>query len=116
MMDSSLIPKSISRPKPYLLQVEYTDFTGIIMLSSLREECPCAVCKGEEIMGVRYTFGMQIMKPGMNELVALQPAGNYALQARWNDGHDSGIYTWEQLRTIIEKHALTQEQIQAMNN
>lgn len=115
-MNTPIMPISISRPKPYLLRVEYADFTGIIMLSSLREECPCAVCKGEEIMGVRYTFGIQIMKPGMNELASLQPTGNYAVQARWNDGHDSGIYTWEQLRTIVEKHALSPEQIQAMNN
>lgn len=114
-MDNN-IPKSITRPKPYLLTVEYADMKATILLSKLREECPCAVCKGEEIMGVRYTFGIQVMKPGMNELEALIPTGNYALQARWKDGHDSGIYTWEQFRSIITKYSLSDDDMKAMEN
>lgn len=116
-MDNNYIPISIKRPKPYLLSVEYPDgFKASVLLSKLREECPCAVCKGEEIMGVRYTFGIQIMKPGMNELESLTPSGNYAIQAKWKDGHDSGIYTWEQLRVIMEKNALSEDELKAMAN
>lgn len=116
-MDNNSIPKAITRPKPYLLAVEYADgMKATILLSKLREECPCAVCKGEEIMGVRYTFGIQVMKPGMNELEALIPTGNYAVQARWKDGHESGIYTWEQLKTIVQNNALSENELKAMEN
>jgi DUF971 family protein len=24
--------------------------------------------------------------------------GSYAVQIRWSDGHDTGIYTWQNLR------------------
>ncbi len=37
--------------------------------------------------------------PGLGiELMA--EAGSYALHLRFSDGHDSGIYTWQWLRTI----------------
>ncbi len=30
-------------------------------------------------------------------LEGITPVGTYAVQLRWNDGHDSGIYTWDYL-------------------
>ena len=30
-------------------------------------------------------------------LDAATPVGSYAVQFIWNDGHDSGIYTWDYL-------------------
>lgn len=62
-------------------------------------------------MGTTYTFGLKEFKPGMNELVKLEPIGNYGLQATWADGHDSGIYTWETLKTIAEKHSLSDSEL-----
>ena len=38
--------------------------------------------------------------PGMNELESLTPTGQYGVQAKWKDGHDTGIYSWEYLRLI----------------
>jgi DUF971 family protein len=38
----------------------------------------------------------------MNELVSLEPVGNYGIRARWADGHDTGIYPWPLLRQIAE--------------
>jgi DUF971 family protein len=34
------------------------------------------------------------------QLVELHPVGAYALQPVWDDGHSTGIYTWEFLRYI----------------
>ena len=79
------------------------------MLSDLRDACPCAHCTGEEIMGQVVFQGMKTIAPGMNELTALNPVGNYAVQASWGDGHDTGIYTWEQLRDIFEQKRLSQQ-------
>jgi len=31
---------------------------------------------------------------------AVEPVGRYALQFKWNDGHSSGIYSFEHLRNI----------------
>jgi len=32
-------------------------------------------------------------------------AHNYAIRLGWNDGHSSGLYTWETLRRIAAKPA-----------
>jgi DUF971 family protein len=45
----------------------------------LRLACPCATCHDEREHSV-------------------SPVGNYALTFEWNDGHKSGIYSWDYLR------------------
>ena len=62
-------------------------------------------------MGKTYSFGMQVMKPGMYDLTNIQVVGNYAVQADWKDGHNTGIYSWEILRGIVGTFALSNEQL-----
>lgn len=105
-----MLPKSLAGINGVLLKIEWDDgLITVITLASLREECPCAVCKGENIMGTLYFPGMKSLVPGMNELVSLTPVGNYGIQALWKDGHSSGIYSWEGLRKTAELHALDEE-------
>ena len=40
-------------------------------------------------------------------LVGLEPAGQYALKLTFDDGHDSGLFTWE----YLEQLCLRQEQL-----
>jgi len=63
----------------------------------LRENCPCASCV-EEFTGRRL-----IRQGGIAadlERVNVEPVGNYALRFEWNDGHSTGIYTFDFLRQI----------------
>jgi DUF971 family protein len=71
----------------------------------LRDRCPCATCS-EKPLAVQAAsphaapsafpmFGVKALKPSRAELV-----GRYALQIFWNDGHSSGIYAFEFLRSI----------------
>ena len=43
--------------------------------------------------------GQEVLQTGKRnvELSALDPVGNYAVQPRFSDGHDSGIYSWDYL-------------------
>lgn len=66
----------------------------------LRDECPCAGCKGETILGTHYPAPLKIFQEGMYQLEKLVPVGQYAVQAFWKDGHDTGIYSWEYLRAL----------------
>jgi DUF971 family protein len=63
----------------------------------LRIACPCASCHDE------WT-GERIIEPGSVRedlrLEAMEPVGNYAVRLAWNDGHGSGLYTWELLRRL----------------
>ena len=34
------------------------------------------------------------------EVAALEPVGNYAVQPRFSDGHDTGIFTWDYLYVL----------------
>lgn len=67
---------------------------------SLRDHCPCASCTGAEPAAPQPTspfpmFGTKPLKPNRAELV-----GRYALQIFWNDGHSSGIYSFDYLRGL----------------
>lgn len=53
--------------------------------------------------------GQEVLQTGKREVVieAVEPVGHYALQPRFSDGHDSGIFTWEYLyRLGAEQEAL----------
>ncbi|MCA9883364.1 MAG: DUF971 domain-containing protein [Anaerolineae bacterium] len=72
-------------------------------LSHLREACPCVECRGgHQNMGMEHApKNLLELKPVRDYTVnSLHQVGNYALQPVWNDGHDSGIYTWEYLRHL----------------
>jgi len=58
----------------------------------LRVYSPSAEVRG-------HGAGQEILQTGKREvlLTALEPVGNYAVQPRFSDGHDSGIYSWDYL-------------------
>ena len=37
------------------------------------------------------------------ELEQIEVVGNYALKLVWNDGHSSGIYTWDYLHLMSSR-------------
>ncbi|MBU2512958.1 DUF971 domain-containing protein [bacterium] len=61
----------------------------------LRTSCPCADCV-DEITGEKTLDDSTIDK----DIHPVQSAyiGNYALEILWSDNHDTGIYTFENLR------------------
>ena len=46
--------------------------------------------------------GQEVPQTGKREveITALAPVGNYAVQPRFSDGHESGIYTWGYLHEL----------------
>jgi len=72
-----------------------------ISLKYLRDECPCAGCKGETIL--LKTFrppSPPIVLPGMYEIKNIETVGEYAIQITWKDGHNTGIYSWDYLKEL----------------
>jgi DUF971 family protein len=52
---------------------------------------------------------LQVGKQGVNVL-GVEPVGSYAIKLEFDDGHDSGLYTWEYLRHLGKNQdALWQE-------
>ncbi len=97
------LPTKIERRDAATLRIAWgDDFTADIPLDVLRQHCPCAYCKGEHVFGKTVLLPLVQYVPGMNELIALEPVGNYGVRVRWADGHDTGIYPWQLLRQIAE--------------
>jgi DUF971 family protein len=75
----------------------------------LREQCPCAMCDEErrkkEDAPVHAGSGpstsplLPMFKPRLTARTA-KAVGNYALQIDFSDGHATGIYSYDYLRTI----------------
>ena len=61
----------------------------------LRGWCPCAVCQGHG--GERH-----FVKVENPQLVSIDMVGNYAVNPTWDDGHETGIYTYAYLRSLGE--------------
>ena len=73
-----------------------------IRLETLRRRCPCAVCAGEtDLLGQKYG-GSPKLAPNSFILRSCVPVGGYALQPEWADGHGSGIFSFEYLRSFGE--------------
>ncbi len=95
-------PTKITQRTPADLTFTWPDERECTLtLRLLRDECPCASCKGENILGKVYKpLSLPMFTPGMYELAALEPVGNYAIQITWRDGHHTGIYTWEYIHML----------------
>ena len=46
--------------------------------------------------------GQQVLVVGKQEvgIVAVEPVGRYAVLLRFDDGHETGIYSWDTLHTL----------------
>ncbi|HUN66126.1 MAG TPA: DUF971 domain-containing protein [Bacteroidota bacterium] len=97
-------PTRIERGEPGTLSLRWDDgHAGVSTLVRLRDGCPCAECSGETVLLRTYVPpAPDTTAPGRYDLVRLDPVGAYALQFTWGDGHGSGIYTWEYLRSLCE--------------
>ena len=99
----SLMPLSLRREAPDRLVIEWNDgHRAVYSWKHLRDHCPCAGCREERD---KPPDPFRILKP--NELVSLDAVsmprvGRYAYKIVWSDGHDTGIYTLEHLRSLCQ--------------
>ncbi len=83
-----------------LLEVEWTDSrVHRLPYRTIRSQCPCAACR-DEWTGERILDPASI-RPDL-KLMGMENVGTYAVKLAWNDGHSSGLYTWETLRALGE--------------
>ena len=66
-------------------------------LVDLRRGCPCATCRN-----LRDSGQTAWPRPGSPEpltIVDAELVGAWGISFTWNDGHATGIYPWDALRT-----------------
>ncbi len=115
--EQPLPPEAVT---PKKVRVMKTEGTGVAIdwrdghhsswsFAWLRNACPCASCHEErESSGRRpgaakpETTALLMMYKAPARPVEVTPVGKYALKFKWNDGHETGIYSWEYLRRVCE--------------
>lgn len=91
-----------------ILAIDWPDgLSTKITTEALRRACKCAHCTGESVGDKIFSRPKPIViEPGVFELKSLSPMGNYAVQAAWGNGHDTGIYTWDYLHKVCKNNNL----------
>jgi DUF971 family protein len=93
-------PQSITvHAKSRVLEVGFSDgATFRIPFELMRVYSPSAEVQG-------HGPGQEVLQTGKREvdLLGLDPVGNYAVQPRFSDGHDSGIFSWDYLYFLGSK-------------
>jgi len=94
-----MIPKTIKIKDKSSLNITWEDgLVSTITLKYLRDECPCATCKGETVLLRTYRPpAKKMITPEMYLIKNIETVGEYAIQITWKDGHNTGIYTYEYL-------------------
>jgi prepilin-type processing-associated H-X9-DG protein len=105
------------RKKPKEVKIHVKTGTGVDILWAdghsshfdfpfLRDSCPCATCnderaKKESSAGINQSASplLPMYKPKARAQAAAQ-VGNYAIQISFNDGHSTGIFSYDYLRTL----------------
>lgn len=64
-------------------------------LEELRLNCHCAECRGLRERGV--VIWPRAGAPEALRVDTAEMVGAYGLSINWNDGHSTGIYSWEML-------------------
>lgn len=81
------------------LEVDFDDgFVASLPAELLRVESPSAEVQGhgpsqKQIVAGRAHVG----------ILSVEPVGNYAIRIRFDDLHDSGIFSWRYLRDMAER-------------
>ena len=87
------------RSKSRLLQVSFADGSEFqLPFELLRVNSPSAEVQG-------HGPGQKVTVTGKENVLitAVEPVGHYAVKLVFDDGHDTGLYTWKYLRELGEQ-------------
>ncbi len=86
--------------KSKTLELEYADGESYsLSCEYLRVNSPSA-----EVLG--HGPGQEILQTGKQQvgITAVNPVGHYALQLEFDDGHNTGLYSWGYLYQLCTEH------------
>jgi DUF971 family protein len=89
------------RTRSRVLEVAFDDGARYLLpFEYLRTHSPSAEVKG-------HGPGQEVLVLGKQNvgLAGIEPVGQYAVKLVFDDGHDSGLYSWKYLRELGEKQA-----------
>jgi DUF971 family protein len=92
-----MTPQKITiKDKRYLHIIWEDQSESMLLLANLRKSCPCATCRDEREK--RSASFIPLYSEAQNTVADIKVVGTYAIQIFWQDGHNTGIYTYEKLK------------------
>ena len=86
------------------LRITWSDDTlREYVVRDLRNACPCATCREKRNAPPPPPNVLPVIPPGAGApltITSMRPAGSYAYNIAFSDGHNSGLYTLEVLREL----------------
>ena len=83
------------------LAISWNDGTeSFFKLELLRRACPCAACGGEPDVLSNVSRPHVSYTERSFQIIGFDLVGSYAVQPRWGDGHNTGIYSFTYLRRL----------------
>jgi DUF971 family protein len=85
---SRVLDVAFGDEQPYRLSAEF-----------LRVHSPSAEVRG-------HGPGQEVLQIGKEDvgIDRIEPVGNYAVRLYFDDGHDTGLYSWEELHRFCQHH------------
>ena len=82
-----------------VLEIKFDDDS----LASLSTEYLRVFSPSAEVKG--HSPSQEVLQTGKRQvnIVGIEPVGNYAIKLVFDDGHNTGIYTWEYLHELSTK-------------
>lgn len=102
---SDLFPVELQRTENRELFIRWSDGSEqTIPFRNLRDSCQCATCMEKKTSQTEKPAGMlNILSPAEArplQIETMKPVGNYAYNISFSDGHSTGIFSFELLRSI----------------
>ena len=97
-------PTSLELTSPDRLQIVWSD--GQVRhypVRELRDSCPCASCREKRRAPPPPPTELPVLSAAEAQplrITLMQPQGHYAYAIHFSDGHDTGLYTLEDLREL----------------
>ncbi|MEM7424078.1 MAG: DUF971 domain-containing protein, partial [Pseudomonadota bacterium] len=99
------------RKEEKILEVDFSDGSRFALPAELlRVESPSAEVQG-------HSPDQKVLVPGRRHvgIMGVEPVGNYAIRIKFDDMHDTGIYSWQLLYKLgHEKDRIWQGYLEAM--
>ncbi|WP_053981739.1 gamma-butyrobetaine hydroxylase-like domain-containing protein [Marinagarivorans algicola] len=100
-----MTPTTINlRKKTQVLSLEFGDKHYELSAEFLRVHSPSAEVKGHGGQGGQLPAAKSHVK-----MIRIEAAGNYAIRIIFDDGHASGLFTWDYLYTLCNQEKLLWE-------
>ena len=102
---NEVIPIALKKTDQRELFIEWSDGQKqSIPFKVLRDACQCATCMEKKMNPVEKPAGSLTILSAAEarplEILSMRPVGNYAYNVEFSDGHSTGIFSMDLLRSL----------------